>query len=171
LTDPIEPSEAIRRVLTGVARDVYGPGYDDHALNQYRLYVEMADRISERREKANSFFLALNTAAVGVSTYLTLSRASAHALVEGSISLAGMTLCYLWYRIISSYRDLNSAKFKVVHEMEAQLPFKPYDAEWEAVGRGKNKKLYLPFTHIEILVPWIFLLLHLLGFLVSTQLV
>jgi len=170
LTGPPEPREAIRRVLTGVAREVYGPSYDNHALDQYHLYVEMADRISERREKANSFFLALNTAAVGVSAYLTRSRPNEHAWIEGSISLAGMTLCYLWYRIIRSYRDLNSAKFKVVHEMEARLPFKPYDAEWEAVGRGKDKKLYLPFTHIVILVPWVFLLLHLVGLLVSSKL-
>ena len=167
MTDQVDPREAIRRVLLGVPRDAYGPNYDAHALDQYRLYVEMTDRISERREKANSYFLALNTAAVGLSTYLTLSRPGAHALVEASISLAGMTICYLWYRIVRSYRDLNSAKFKVVHEMEAHLPFKPYDAEWKGVGRGKDKKLYLPFTHVEILVPWVFLLLHLVGLLAS----
>lgn len=169
MTDTAEAREAIRRVLTGVAREVYGPSYDGHAIDQYRLYVEMADRISERREKSNSFFLALNTAAVGVSAYLTRLGPTEHAWVEGSISLAGMTLCYLWYRIIRSYRGLNSAKFKVVHEMETRLPLKPYDAEWEAVGRGKDRKLYLPFTHIETLVPWVFLSLHLIGLLVSSK--
>lgn len=63
--------------------------------------------------------------------------------------------------IIRSYRDLNSAKFLVIHEMEKLRPLKPYDAEWESVGRGENSKLYLPFTHVEIVVPWIFIALHL----------
>ena len=71
-------------------------------------------------------------------------------------------LCYAWYRLIRSYRDLNEAKFKVIHRLEQRLPARPYDAEWEAVGRGKRANLYLPFTHIEAAVPWIFLVLHVL---------
>ena len=34
-------------------------------LEQYKLYVEMADRISQRRGAANTFFLTFNTAVVG----------------------------------------------------------------------------------------------------------
>lgn len=66
----------------------------------------------------------------------------------------------MWYRLIRSYKDLNTAKFKVIHEIEQKLPCAPYDLEWEKVGRGKDSKLYLPFTHIEICVPWVFLALH-----------
>jgi len=57
---------------------------------------------------------------------------------------------------------LNSGKFKVIHEIEKRLPLSPYDAEWEAIGRGKDSKLYLPFTRVETTVPWVFLVLHLL---------
>ena len=35
----------------------------DGLLEQYKIYVEMADRISARRGLANTFFLTLNTAA------------------------------------------------------------------------------------------------------------
>ena len=35
--------------------------YESAVLEQYRLYVEMADRVSARRGLANSFFLTLNT--------------------------------------------------------------------------------------------------------------
>jgi len=31
-------------------------------MDQYKLYVEMADRVSARRSLANTFFLTLNTA-------------------------------------------------------------------------------------------------------------
>jgi hypothetical protein len=134
----------------------------EQLLDQYKLYVEMADRISARRQTANSFFLSLNTAIVALVGYVHLGEANA---TKGpffwSVALAGLALCYLWYRIIRSYRDLNTAKFKVIHEIERKLPLSPYDAEWEAVGRGKNPDLYLPFTSIEIGIPWIFFSLHL----------
>ncbi len=51
---------------------------------------------------------------------------------------------------------MNSGKFKVIHEMEKMLEYQPYDREWEKLGRGKNKKLYRPFTNIELYVPWVF---------------
>ena len=78
-----------------------------------------------------------------------------------------MVLSFLWYRLIRSYKDMNSGKFKVIHEIEKQLPLKPYDAEWTALGRGKDPSLYLPFTNIELFVPWVFFAIHLFVFLVS----
>ena len=127
----------------------------------YKTYLEMADRISERREKANSFFLAVNTALIALLAKDAFGEStSAPRVLEVLVPVAGGVLCYLWYRIIRSYRDLNSAKFKVVHVIERQLPLRPYDAEWESVERGKNPKLYLPFTHVEIFVPWLFMAFH-----------
>ena len=39
----------------------YGEKYQEHLLEQYKLYVQMADKISERRQSANTFFLTINT--------------------------------------------------------------------------------------------------------------
>jgi hypothetical protein len=44
-------------------------------------------------------------------------------------------------------------KFKVFHAIESRLPVSPYSAECEAVGRGEDRKLHLPFTHSEIYIP------------------
>lgn len=131
----------------------------DQILEQYKVYLEMADRISTRRQSANSFFLSINTALVALTSYLALgqSKGTGYWL----IAVAGIVLSYMWYRLVRSYKDLNTAKFKVIHEIECKLPLAPYDAEWEAVGRGKAPKLYLPFTHVEIYVPWVFLVIHL----------
>lgn len=155
------PNAREANCLDGVDGSRYGQEHRTHLLEQYKLYVEMADRISERREKANSFFLTVNTALVALLAKDAFGSAPASpSFLEVLVPLAAGVLCYLWYRIVRSYRDLNSAKFKVVHEIEQRLPIRPYDAEWEAVGRGKNPKLYLPFTHIEIAVPWLFLSFH-----------
>lgn len=132
-----------------------------HLLDQYKLYVEMADRISARRQTANSYFLSINTALVGFVGYLTSKESSDYYWL---LPFAGVSLSYLWYRLICSYRDMNTAKFKVIHEIEKALPLSPYDAEWEAIGRGEQPKLYKPFTHIETGAPWVFILLHVFVF-------
>ena len=140
--------------------------YQSHLLEQYKLYVTSAENISNRRQTANAFFVTVNTALVSLAGYLNFG---ADRLLDfyWLISFAGIVISYMWYRLIRSYKDLNTAKFKVVHEIEKNLPISPYDAEWEAVGRGENSKLYLPFTHIEIFTPWVFIILHFFVFVVS----
>ncbi len=133
----------------------------EQVLEQYKLYVEMADRISARRQTANSFFLTVNTAIVALLGYLrTVQENSGVGQLFFLVAAAGMVLAYLWYRTVRSYQNLNSAKFEVIHEIEQALPLRPYDREWEKVGRGKNPKLYLPVTDVELRVPWVFLALH-----------
>jgi len=121
----------------------------------------MADRISSRRQSANTFALSINTALIALVGYVQTQDSM--ILKEGffwSVAVAGLILNFVWYRMVRSYRDLNTAKYLVIHEIEKRLVISPYDAEWEAVGRGKDRKLYLPFTHIEIWIPWIFFALH-----------
>ena len=151
----------LRSALVAVEKKDYGDRYEDHCLEIYRIYVGMADNISNRRQSANSFFLSVNTAILAV---FGLSTGPFREWLW-ALSIAGIILCFSWYRLIRSYKDLNTAKFKVIHEIERVLPFAPFDAEWEAVGRGNSKELYLPFTHIEIRVPWVFMLIHALSFL------
>jgi hypothetical protein len=56
----------LRHRLWNDAPDRVGPRdattYESAAPEQYRLYVEMADRVSPRRGLMNSFFLTLKTA-------------------------------------------------------------------------------------------------------------
>jgi len=161
-------------MLLKKSEDEYGSDYRTHYLEMYKLYVEMADRISMRRQSANSFFLTINSAIIAVLGYVQFGvYLGAKLGVEPSqtndfywiISVLGMVLCVIWYRLVRSYSQLNTAKFKVIHRIEQQLPLAPYDAEWEAVGRGENPKLYKPFTHIEVKIPWIFFALNLAVFL------
>lgn len=140
--------------------------FQGHLIEQYKLYLETADRISDRRQTANSFFVTINTALVALVGYIHIGSETSKELYW-LIALAGMALSYMWYRLIRSYRDLNTAKFKVVHEIEKKLPISPFDAEWEVVGRGENRKLYLPFTHIEVGIPWVFFILHGIAFMQS----
>ncbi len=132
----------------------------------------MTDRISMRRQSANSFFLTINSAIIAILGYVQFGvYLGAKLGGEQSqtndfywiISVLGM--CVIWYGLVRSYSQLNTAKFKVIHHIEQQLPLAPYDAEWEAVGREKVPHLYKPFTHIEVKIPWIFFALNFAVFL------
>ena len=127
-------------------------------LEQYKLYVEMTDRISQRRQSTNTYFLSVNTFLISSFVYLTINKYSIHSAFI--ILLAGWAFCYIWYRLIRSYKDLNSGKFKVVLEIEGLLGYAPYDIEWNKLGCGKDRKLYKPFTEIEPFVPLIFAVLY-----------
>lgn len=158
---PSAPQDKLAGALRGVEADDYGSLYREHVLEIYKLYLEMADRISARRDKTNAFFLTVNTALVALLAKNMFGDAVALPdALELLVPVSGIVLCYLWYRIIRSYRNLNSAKFKVVHIIERQLPLRPFDAEWESIEHGKNPNLFLPFTHVEVVVPWLFLLFH-----------
>lgn len=39
----------------------YGERFHDHLLEQYKLYVESARHVSDRRESANNYFLTINS--------------------------------------------------------------------------------------------------------------
>jgi len=149
-------TNTIGKQLKPCSEKDYGSDYKSHYLEIYKLYVEKADAISTRRQSANSFFLTINTAILGVTGYIGTSGNS----IKLALGLAGILLCFFWYKLILSYKQLNSGKFKVIHEIEKKLPLAPYDAEWEAVGRGKKPELYKPFTLVEMAVPRIFFAFH-----------
>ncbi|MCG8607195.1 hypothetical protein MJD09_19700 [bacterium] len=132
-------------------------------LEQYKLYVEMADRVSSRRVQTNRFYVTLLSGILAVVAVIIeknlLSKVQAPILM--AMSLLGIFLNTLWFVNIRSYRQLNTAKFKVIHEMEKRLPFAGYDREWEFLGRGHDKSKYLQLTLSESYVPCLLILPYL----------
>ncbi len=148
--------------LGGLGSEQYGQKYQDHLLEQYKLYVEMADRIGSRRNQTNSFFLGINTALIAAGAALYGKGYSSPPAVILIALLAVLMLCYTWWRILKSIRQLNSAKYKVVLLLERYLPSAPYATEWAMLGEGKDSKLYRPLTSLERWVPLIFVMLFIL---------
>ena len=136
----------------------YGKDFNNHLLEQYKLYVESADRISLRRDSANHFYLTLNSALFAISGYLSLNKQSFIFLI---IPVAGIAISLYWLDTIKSYKNLNSGKFAIIHKLEQELPANLFSYEWETIGKGKTKK-YIPTTHVEMCIPKIFMLIYLL---------
>lgn len=133
-----------------------GDSTTDHSktiLEQYKLYVEMADRISGRRMIANSFFLAVQTAIIaGVFASGRIDPGiDTHSRI--GLALCGIAIAILWLTILRSYRQLNSAKFRVIHELEKLLPAAPFDKEWKLLAEQGKASRYLALSRIEQCVP------------------
>lgn len=143
-----------------------GTQFDEHGLSilleEYKLFVDTSEKLVARRQTVNTFFLSINAlllSAIGAfAKEVVTTRITIIGIV--AISLAGIVLCWGWYKLVHSYRQLNAGKFAVIHLLEQHLPASLFKAEWEALGRGKEKKKYTPFTKTEVTIPIVFIILH-----------
>jgi hypothetical protein len=148
-----------------------GEKYQAAVLEQYKLYVEMADRISNRRGLTNTFFLTLNTTIITVIGLFWEERPGASPLILALPLMIALGQCAAWWWAVRSYRQLNAAKFMVIGALEERLPASAYRrAEWAALGEGKDWHKYLPLTHLEQWIPILFALVYLLGFILAVVL-
>lgn len=131
-------------------REKYGGKFNENLLEQYKLYVEMADKISERREKTNQFYLSLMSLFIILISFIEKSI----IIILFIVSFIGI----LWFLNIQAHKQLNSAKFEIIHKMEHHLPFNCYEEEWDLL----KEKRYLEITKIEQAVPIILIVISIL---------
>jgi len=169
----ITPIEDVRPTVwnPSVAPSSYSGDGEHHQaaiLEQYKLYVEMADRISARRSLTNTFFLTLNTAIFAVIGVFWKDRPVASIWLLMFPLIALIIQCGAWFFLVRSYRQLNSAKYTVVGALEERLPASPYwRAEWKALGEGRDKAKYWPLTHLEQWIPGIFAAVYIGAFITA----
>ena len=143
--------------LFKISEKDYGQAYKEHLLAQYQLYVENMEKISDRRQNANNYFITINTVLISFMGVLLQAKLfESIRWIKSLVALVGIIICVVFWFLLRSYKQLNTGKFKVIHEIEQQLPASIYDYEWKILGEGKDRKLYFPFSHIEMVIPWIF---------------
>ena len=134
-------------------------------LEIYRLHVEMADRVSQRREGANRLFVTLLSAMIVLMAAVSRFGTGMEAVpVEFAVVVLAATVLSLaasWFIVIRSYRQLNTGKFDVLRKLEEELPFAFYRMEWERLGEGKDPGKYWKLTVVETFLPAIFAALSL----------
>jgi hypothetical protein len=151
----------------------FGPPKDVQQAQQsfdlYKMMVGSSEGLVSRRQGVNTFFLTMNGALLTASGLIVQGsneeRLSALGILV--LAVAGALLCLAWGSLIRSFGQLNSGKVKVINTMERYFPAAIYAAEWEALGRGKDPKVYRSFTSREIWVPNALLILHVLTAIVA----
>lgn len=163
-TDKEVSPDSIASELFVTKEEDYGKEYKKHLLEQYKLYVEMVDRICSRRSNANTYFLSINTlllTAVGVLSKLGPGFLTFHPWWIALTSFAGILFCWTWWNIIRSYLQLSTGKFQVVLTIEDRLPLAMYKAEWSYLKPKNRVSRYTELTKVERWVPIIFAAIYL----------
>lgn len=132
---------------------------DPRVLELYKLAVDMADRVSARRGAANTFFVGVQTAVVAAIGFLSAQAQAPATLLHVALCLVGVLSTLVWYLLLRSYRDLNTAKFNVILEIEKSLPVKVFTDEWSTLKRDPIshwRRRYSELGSIERLAPVLF---------------
>lgn len=136
-------------------RDLINKDYkgnkEEHILRQYELFVNSSEKVSSNRLTSNNFHLGANTALFAVAGYLSIISKPLMAVI---LSVIGIFLCLSWASNLSSYKRLNSTKFRVIHELEEHLPARVFTKEDEYLNG------YYCFTKFEKYIPYLFIVLY-----------
>lgn len=126
-------------------------------LEIYKLHARLADSVSRQRGTTNRFYLLLMS---GLSVLFSGVLQFRDGVPLGGLmvgfGLLGALLAVAWYIHIRSYRQLNSGKFKPLHELEEKLAYPFFKREWELLEEGENPNKYWKLTVVETFVPAIF---------------
>jgi len=130
----------------------YGNSFQEHLLEQYKLFVGTSLDVTSKRLEANKFHLTLNSIVFGFTSYMTILNQYAVIIL---FSIIGILISVVWIKNIFAYRELNRAKFKVIHELETHLPASLFKCEEE-----HYLKKYHGLTSSEKYYPIIFIVLY-----------
>ena len=134
----------------------------------YKIHAELADRVSQRREGANRLYVSLLSAIAALMGILARFEAGglSQEVLLSFLGALGLVISFSWWIVIRSYKQLNSGKFEMLHELETKLPYQAFRREWHFLGEGKNLKVYSKLTTVESVLPasfgigFIFLILY-----------
>ncbi len=128
-------------------------------FEHYRLYVDSMEKLITRRQTAQSFFLTANASMLTLTGFLIKGSSKwtddLGATLAG-IAIAGILISFAWVRLHKSFFAMSTAKFHVIHALEAHLPAQLFLAEERALKDTKYKSM----TKTESGVAYIFFLLY-----------
>lgn len=126
-------------------------------LEIYKLHTELADSVSKQRVATNRFYILVYSAlAVLFSTVLQRKNGVPIGWLMIGFGVFGVLLAIAWCIVICSFRQLNTGKFKALHELEDKLAYPFSKREWDLLGKGTKRKTYWQLTRVETFVPIIF---------------
>jgi hypothetical protein len=152
--------------LVSNPKERYGESYQAHLLEQYKLFVESAQRVTDRRITTGNYLLTVN------SFLLTVFGVASSQHLGGVwlaiVPVAGLLVSFTWYSLVVFYRNLGAGKYKVIHQLESFLPVAPFRCEWRSILQEKAGR-QRGVTHLERVIPLTFAVIYLalLGYSLS----
>jgi len=148
----------------------YGEGFQPHLLEQYKLYVESSQKVTDRRITTRNYLLTVNSFLLTVFGVASSQHLGGFWLAV--VPVAGLLVSFTWYSLVVFYRNLGASKYKAIHQMESFLPVAPFRFEWRSAHDEKARR-HTGVTHLERMVPLTFAAIYLvlLGYSLSRSFV
>lgn len=126
---------------------------DENELENYKIFMESAEKNSDRRVTQNNIYLTINLAFI--SFLCTQNLDLKHNIVVLGV---GLLICIIWFLTIINYSKRNKVKFDIINESEYG---KLYKEEWKRIS------ILTPLTTYEKFSSIIFGLLYIALFIVK----
>ena len=124
----------------------------EYRFEQYKIFVESAEKNSEKRVTQNNIYLTINLAFL---SYILFQKPN---LVETIItSFVGLIICLVWLLTIINFCKRNKVKFDIINEMEEEFG-NLYKEEWKRISiltplSTYEKFLAIIFVMVYIIIP------------------
>lgn len=131
------------------------------AFELYKLYVDSMEKVAQRRQTSNNFFLTLNSSLL-LGSSIANSVSNFKLTTNILLTSIGIVLCIIWIQLNKNYNLLNRVKFNIIHRMETLFLIMPFTDEWAELSSLKGRKRYKSFSLLENFIPVSFIILYLL---------
>jgi hypothetical protein len=133
-------------------------------FEEYKLFVESTQFLTERRQAAAQTYLALNTAIFAVLAFLVKDaglRGWWLVLVSVPMFVVGIIICGIWERMIVQYKHLISWRYEQLKLIEAKPEMTGchqfYLKEANDFFKPNVSREYFGFSRLERYLPRLFL--------------
>lgn len=99
---------------------------EENELEKYKIFIESAEKNSDRRVNQNNIYLTINLAFI--SFLCTQNLDLKHNIV---VLIVGLLMCIIWFLTIINYSKRNKVKFDIINESEHG---KLYQEEWKRIS-------------------------------------
>lgn len=124
----------------------------EYEFDQYKIFIESAEKNSEKRISQNNIYLTINLAFL--SYVLFQNPSIKETLVT---SFIGVVICVIWLLTIINYCKRNKVKYDIINEKEEKFG-SLYKEEWKRISvltplSTYEKILSIVFMLIYIIIP------------------
>lgn len=117
-------------------------------IEQYKIMVSSTEKVTDARMKVNNLFFTITSSILSVAFVLgkTYSFIPLSVLAMTVLTVLALLTTFFWDKLVNSYGNLNTGKFKVIDRIEKELRTNMFEEEWRILTQEIN---YEPNTRTE----------------------
>lgn len=134
-------------------------------IEQYKLYLNLKKKFTERTFLTNRFFLILLIALVIAMAAVNNAYLGYFITFRETLSIIGMCICVLWWSNVDAYNFLIRIRYSNIDEIEKELPFPLHKMEKDKINELMSQKKAFMFADVQKLISVLFFIIFMFVFL------